>query len=143
MVARQLEAAGVSQPLQWRTYRAFVLGYVDALADLHACNGGKRPAGPESRAMSASVLRTLCGGSLAEALTGTLLDDLAAPEFRSSCEFALGRRAALDDYDHWSERDMSGIQTFIQAAHAELLQLVVQPDFEPASIKVACKAPIG
>jgi hypothetical protein len=144
MVGSQLEAAGMPLPRQWRAYRTFVFGYIDALADLHACNGGKRAQGPESRAMSASVLAALCGDAQANAQALTdefeeVADADANPDpgaignASARDEFRCGQSAALNDYAQWSEKAMSGIEAFIDAATEALLRLEPQPEIEPAA----------
>jgi hypothetical protein len=124
MVRPQLHAIGAPRPTQWRPYRAFVVGYIDALADLHARNGGNLAGGAESLAMSRSVLRVLCDDSSAEVVAA----ESPLPELRRSADFAMGRQTALNDYDHWNVQAMSGIEAFVGAARAERSRSTVQAD---------------
>jgi hypothetical protein len=127
VVGTQLEAADTPQPRQWRPWRAFVFGYVDALADLHACNAGLAAQGPQSRALSAAVLRSLSDEMQADELAQEFAEFADAKP--TACdEFAQGRWRALDDYEHWSERDMSGLASFIDDARSHLLRLEPQPE---------------
>lgn len=115
IVEGQLELASANRPEQWHHERPFVYGYVDALADMHVINSGKRAQGRESHALSAAVLERLMKHAWNERTMW--LFQIWARQNRQ--EFLSGRKSAREDYAQWSDRPMTGITNRLTNAAAQ------------------------